>query len=208
MTQTVRSFVALELPEVVSVALEETQALLQTYPATRGLKWVDPYDAHLTLKFLGEIPIPQLPLMVDTLDTIAERWDPFDVTLESLGAFPNVHRPNVLWVGVAEGHKMIIHLYNAVEVALKKLGIKPERGEFFPHITLARVPKEWTGTQQEAVGNLVGTVELPQIPSFKVDAIALMRSVLTPEGPEYTRIGNSRFNESPPLQDDDWEDEE
>ena len=127
MSQTVRAFVALELPEAVGVALEETRVLLQTYPAARGLKWVDPYNAHLTLKFLGEIPVPQLPLMVEALDGIAERWEPFEVTLAELGAFPNVHRPNVLWVGVAEGHKTVIHLYNALEVTLRKSDIKQDR---------------------------------------------------------------------------------
>jgi 2'-5' RNA ligase len=208
MTQTLRAFVALELPEAVSVALEEAQVFLQNHPATQGLKWVDPYDSHLTLKFLGEIPIPQLPILVEGLDDIAEQWEPFNITLDALGAFPNVYRPNVLWVGVAEGQKTIIHLYNAVEVALKKVGIKPERGEFLPHVTLARVPKEWTAAQQEAVGNLVGTLDLSPIPAFTIDAVALIRSVLTPEGPEYTRLGNSVFSEPPPLQEDDWEDEE
>lgn len=208
MSQLLRAFVALELPEAVGVALEEVQASLQEYPAARGLRWVDPYDSHLTLKFLGEIPIPQLPLIVEALDTVAERWEPFPVTLEALGAFPNVHRPNVLWVGVAEGQKSTIHLYNAVEVALKKVGFKPERGEFFPHVTVARLPKEWSAAQREAIGDLVGAVTLPSIPPFIIDAVALIRSVLTPDGPEYTRLGNSVFNEPPPLQEDDWEDEE
>jgi 2'-5' RNA ligase len=208
MTPTVRAFVALELPEAVSVVLEEIHAVLQTQPATRGLKWVDPYDAHLTLKFLGEIPIPQLPQIVDALDAVAERWDPFEITLEALGAFPNVHRPNVMWVGVSQGQKTIIHLYNAVEVALKKVGIKPERGEFFPHVTVARLPKDWSAAQRQAVGDLVGTVDIPPIPAFTTDAVAIIRSLLTPEGPEYTRLGHSVFNEPPPLQDDDWEDEE
>jgi len=208
MTTTVRAFVGLELPEAVGVALEAVQESLQVHPATQGLHWVDAYDSHLTLKFLGEIAIPQLPALVGALDTIAERWEPFELSLEALGAFPNVHRPNVLWVGVSEGHKPLIHLFNAVEVALKKLGFKPERGEFFPHVTLARVPQAWTAAQQEAVGALIGTVDLPPIPAFTVDAVALIRSILTPEGAEYTRLGNSTFNEPPPLQEDDWEDEE
>lgn len=208
MTPTLRAFVALELPEAVSVALEEVHAVLQTHAATQGLKWMDPYDAHLTLKFLGEVPIQQLPMIVDALDKVAERWEPFEISLEALGAFPHVHRPNVIWVGVSQGQKTLIHLYNAVEVALKKLGMKPERGEFFPHVTVARLPKEWGAGQRQAVGDLVGVLDLPPIPAFTVDAVALIRSVLTPEGPEYTRLGQSVFNEPPPLQEDDWEDEE
>ena len=208
MSQSVRAFVALELSEPVSMALESAQALLHMQPAAESLRWTDPYDAHLTLKFLGEIPVAQLPAIVDALDAIAERWEPFPLQLEALGAFPNVLQPNVLWVGVAEGSRQVTRLYNAVEASLKKLGFRPERGEFIPHITLARVPRDWSSAQRAAVGELVGAIELPPIPPMTVSAVALMRSVLTPDGPEYTRLGNARFNEPPPLQDDDWEDEE
>lgn len=206
MTQSLRAFIAVELPEEVQEAIWLVQERLHPLPPMRDLRWVDPSDTHITLKFLGETPIPQLPAIVAALDGVAERWEPFPVRLEGLGAFPNVFRPSVLWLGVAEGERPFQHLYNAVEVALKPLGIKPERKEFLPHVTLARVPKSWTQGQQRALGELIGPTELPAVPSFTVGAVALFRSDLTPDGPEYLRLGNARFGEAPPLQDDDWED--
>ncbi len=205
-TEPVRAFVALQLPEEVTEALWEVQSRLKNLDAMHGLKWVDPYDAHITLKFLGDTPIPQLPALVEALDEVAERWEPFEVQLEALGAFPNVHRPSVLWIGVAEGEKPLTHLYNAVEVALKKIGFKPVRETFVPHVTLARVPSHWTQAQQRTMGELIGPSELPELPAFVVDGVALMRSTLTPEGAIHTRLGYSAFGEAPPLQEDDWED--
>ena len=52
----VRSFIAIELPNELKLALGQLQARLklESHP---WVKWVDPYSIHLTLKFLGNIPI-------------------------------------------------------------------------------------------------------------------------------------------------------
>ncbi|MBA3531042.1 MAG: RNA 2',3'-cyclic phosphodiesterase [Ardenticatenales bacterium] len=208
MSESVRTFIAIQVPEEIGEALWQVQDCLQHLPPMRDLRWTDPFDAHITVKFLGETPVSQLPAIVEALDDVAKQWEPFPIHLENLGVFPNVHRPNVLWLGVEEGGKPLQHLYNAVEVALKKLGIKPERAEFHPHLTLARVPNEWSQSQRRALGELVGPTSLPEVPAFTTDAIALIRSQLGSDGPRYMRLGNSIFGEEPPLQEDDWEDEE
>jgi 2'-5' RNA ligase len=184
----------------------QVQDALQALPAMADLRWVEPEDAHFTLKFLGETPIPRLPAIVGALDGVAQQWEPFTVHFGGLGAFPNVHRPNNIWLGVAEGEKPFQHLYNAVDVALKKIGVKPERKDFHPHLTLARVPKAWSDAQRRAAGELIGPTPLPEVPPFTIRAVALIRSVLTPDGSEYMRLANSLFGEVPPLQDDEWED--
>ncbi|MGH2542455.1 MAG: RNA 2',3'-cyclic phosphodiesterase [Ardenticatenaceae bacterium] len=206
MAETVRAFVAVQIAEEVADALWQVQDTLQSLPAMADLRWVEPEDSHITLKFLGDTPIPRLPAIVAALDSVAERWEPFIAQFGPLGAFPNVHRPNNVWLGISQGEKPFQHLYNAIEVALKKLGIKPERRDFHAHLTLARVPKAWTDAQRRAAGELIGPTELPEVPPFTVDAVALIRSVLTPEGSEYTRLANSLFGKEAPLQDDEWED--
>lgn len=206
MSQTVRAFVAVQVPDEVAEGVQRVQDALQALQPMDQLRWIDPDDAHLTLKFLGDTPIPQLPAIVEALDSVARNWEPFRVTLGPLGAFPDVREPHTIWLGVQEGEKAFQHLYNAVEVALKKLGIRPERRDFHPHLTLARVPRDWPAHEKRAIGNHIGPTELPALPSFTVDAIALMRSLLGPEGATYTRLGNSRFGEAPPLEEDDWED--
>lgn len=206
MAETVRAFVAVELPDAVKDVLWELQEKLQSYSATRIARWVDPWEAHVTLKFLGEVPIPKLPAIVDALDGVAERREPFTMRLAHLGAFPNVYRPTVLWVGVEEGSEALVALAASVEAALRPLGFKPERREFQPHVTLARVRREATPRQQRELGELVGPTPVPEFPPTTVSHISLMRSLLSPQGSRSVRLGRSTFGEAPPLQEDEWED--
>jgi 2'-5' RNA ligase len=202
----VRAFVAIELPEEIKELLWQIQDQLQRHPAAQKARWVDPFSAHITLKFLGDVPIGQLPALVDALDAVAERKEPITVQLGDLGAFPNINQPQVLFIDVLAGVEALSSLYNSVEAALKRLGFKPERREYHPHITLARVPRELDTGQKRALGDLIGPTEIPTFPAFTVNAISLMRSHLTPEGAIYDRLGRSGLGEAPPLQEDDWED--
>ena len=204
--QDVRAFVALELPEAVQEGLWEVQDVLQSHRVAEELRWVEPESTHLTLKFLSDIAIARLPSIVEALDSVAERWQPFEVRIGPLGAYPNVHEPHTLWLAADAERRALIHLFNAVEVALKPLGIRPERRNLHPHLTLARVPRDWPTAQKRAVGDLVGQVPLPEVPSFTADSMALIRSELTRSGPIYTRLARARFGEPPPLQKDEWED--
>ena len=205
--ESIRAFIAIELPVTVQEAVWELQDRLQSHRAARDLRWVEPEDAHLTLKFLGETPIPRLPALVDALDRVTERWEPFDVTLGPLGAFPNVSAPHTLWLAASSPRKALIHLFNAVEVALKRESVPPERRPLHPHLTIARLPRHWSADKKRAVGDLVGAVTLPDVPPFTAAGLALMRSELTPEGAIYTRLAQAHFGSPPPLQQDDWEDE-
>ncbi|MCZ7572335.1 MAG: RNA 2',3'-cyclic phosphodiesterase [Ardenticatenaceae bacterium] len=206
MAETVRAFVAVELPDEVKEYLWQLQEKLQSYAATRVARWADPWEAHLTLKFLGEVPIPRLPAIVASLDEVAERREPFTMRLADLGAFPNVYRPSVLWVGVEEGRQQLVALADSVEATLKPLGFKPERREFQPHITLARLRRDATPRQRRELGELVGPTPVPDFPATTVSHVSLIRSLLLPQGSRYVRLSHSAFGEAPPLQADDWED--
>ena len=55
----VRSFIAIELPDEVKLALSQLQARLKPN-SQPWIKWVDPYSIHLTLKFLGNIAVSRI----------------------------------------------------------------------------------------------------------------------------------------------------
>lgn len=194
MSDTIRAFVAIQISEELGEALWELQDHLQRLPPLNGLRWVDPFDAHITLKFfIDGVSAKQLPTIVNTLDNVAKQNKPFNIQLSEMGTFPNIHRPSVIWLGIEQGEKELKQLFEVVEKSLRKLGIRPERRTFHPHLTLARVPKDWRQGQRRAVGSLIGPTKLPKLPLFQVKSIALMRSILTPEGPQYIRLANSHF---------------
>lgn len=194
--ENIRAFVAVELTEDIRDVVWELQDQLQRHPSLQGLRWVDPFDFHITLKFLLDgAPVSQIPRIVETLDQVAEKFDPFSVTFGSLGTYPNVFRPSVIWLGIKEGENELKHLFHRVEGRLRELGLRAERRAYSPHLTLARVPKKWSQRQKRAAGDLIGPTPIPDFPPFTIDAVALIRSILTPQGPRYTRLSSSSFGE-------------
>jgi RNA 2',3'-cyclic 3'-phosphodiesterase len=104
----------------------------------------------------------------------------FGAAFSSVGGFPNLKRPRVLWVGVAEGAEAMAALAGDVEEALVPLGFAPETRGFHAHFTLARFPKPGP------IGDLPA-VDVPGDP-FMVTDVHLFRSQLHPKGARYSVV--------------------
>jgi len=128
-----RAFISVDLPE-----LEALKALGEELRRTGGpLKIVDPARVHLTLKFLGDTEEELVPKIVDVMRKSVAGVRPFTVRLVGTGAFPNLHRMNVLWVGM-EGADPLVEIARRLEAGLEPLGYPRENRDFSPHTTIAR----------------------------------------------------------------------
>jgi len=183
-----RLFIAIELPPPVSQALNSLQDRLQ---AARPVRWVKPAQIHLTLQFLGETPAAKIdPLVAALTETIPLAGRPFSLTLGGVGAFPNLKRPRVIWVGLADQAKQLPKLYAAVIRATQGLGFTPEERPFSPHLTLGRTEKQAAGRDYAQIGQVIQEQQgqIGPSASFMVDHISLIRSQLQPAGPIYTTL--------------------
>ncbi|HRY30210.1 MAG TPA: RNA 2',3'-cyclic phosphodiesterase [Elusimicrobiota bacterium] len=164
--------------------VREVKDLLR--PRLRGSRWVDEENVHVTLKFLGEVPVERLDQVESVLSGVARSFSEFPLELKGLGAFPSVKRPQIVWAGVGEGSSSVVSLAAAVEEALETAGFVREERTFHPHATLARIkepvvrreslwPPEWN-TRRFSV--------------FTVRNFCLMESRLRPEGPVYQKGKN------------------
>ena len=179
----IRAFIAIELPAEITEALEGVSGeLKRALGAERGLSWVKPGNIHLTLKFLGDIDASAVDDISARLAAAAEGIAPFEVALTTIGAFPGVRNPRVLWVGI-DVPDVLRDLKENVEDALDELGFEREERPFRPHLTLCRVKSAPAGRR---LGRAVD--EHPGIPRarFRVESFALMRSQLNPKGAKYT----------------------
>ncbi|MCS7192022.1 MAG: RNA 2',3'-cyclic phosphodiesterase [Armatimonadetes bacterium] len=183
----IRSFVALELSEDVRERLKDLlQQLRQTKAA---VKWVEPENLHLTLKFLGEVPESQIEEIVNALKSIAQATLTFSFTVCGVGGFPNLNRPKVLWAGV-EASENLMTLQRMVEQAMERLGFSPEERTYHPHITIGRV-KAMVGIEEvkmilsKNLGTVFGVVP--------ANHLTLFRSDLSKEGPTYTPLAKLPF---------------
>jgi 2'-5' RNA ligase len=185
--ETVRCFIAIELPDEVKAGLKDIQARLKS-GSQAPVKWVDPYGVHLTLKFLGGVDGAKIAPITAAVAEAAKGIAPFSLKVEGLGAFPNLRRVQVVWVGVSGEVDRLSDLQQRLENNLAGLGFAPEKRRFTPHLTLARVRDQASLAEREGLGQLIAGTESKASYGFPVTEVSLMRSQLTREGAIYSRL--------------------
>ena len=136
--QTIRSFIAIELPEAVKTGLQQLQTEL-TLPRYSFVKCVAPEGIHLTLKFLGNISAEKVTDITGVMEQASQEVSPFQLQLTEVGAFPNMRRPRVLWVGIKGEVDKLVSWQQRIDNGLVPLGFAKEARPFTPHLTLARL---------------------------------------------------------------------
>jgi 2'-5' RNA ligase len=185
----IRSFIAVELPGEFRLALARLQERLKS-GSRAPVKWVDPDIIHLTLKFLGNIDSALTGRITEAIREAARGLHPFRLEMSGLGVFPSPARVRVVWGGLTGEVEKLVQLQHRIDTALVPLGFQPESRPFTPHLTLARVRDHAAPDQRQELGRLITATHFEVPGGIKVDAVHLMRSQLTPQGPIYTRISS------------------
>ena len=188
MSETVRAFIAVDIeePTVVSRLVKIRDSFVAT---GAPMKPVEDQNMHITLRFLGNIPLS----LADEIERIIRDARPRRVVirLRGVGAFPSIARPRVIWVGVedGEGARELKRLYEEIERGLRRLGFKPEREEFVPHVTLARLK----GSRNiDRVVKLLTELADVEVGEVVLESVRLKQSILTPRGPIYRTLREVR----------------
>lgn len=188
MPEEIRSFVALELPDEVKIQLVEIQGELKRQMAGMPVRWVDPYGIHLTLKFLGNVPGHQIDAIGTALEQACIGVEPFTLMIGALGCFPNLSRPNVVWIGIGGDLERLRRLQGQIEKYIAPLGYPTEKRDFKPHLTLGRIKNASPG-EVRRIGEIVQAADVGTVVAeWTVREVSLMRSDLSPAGAKYTRL--------------------
>ncbi|MEZ4644774.1 MAG: RNA 2',3'-cyclic phosphodiesterase [Chloroflexota bacterium] len=177
--KTIRTFIAVHLPDTVKTELGLVNDVLAGQVPAHSVRWVQPNLMHLTLRFLGETAVADLPVLTANLDKLAAQYAPLTLQLDNLGCFPNRSRPRVIWVGLTGETNALLQLQGDVETAVAALGWPREDKPFRAHLTLGRV-KDGRLLKDVAWGTAVKKLAVP------VTAVHLIESQLRPSGPIYT----------------------
>ena len=182
MSETIRSFIAFDIDnELVVRRLSEVQGMLVNTGA--NLKLVKPQNIHVTMRFLGNITLHMVDLIHEEMKQIS--FTPFEIELRGLGAFPSLRYARVVWTGIRKGADELVNVFNQLESRLRRLGFKPDRKGFSPHLTIARVR---TGRHKAELVKCVEDLADYEFGVIKADYLRLKKSVLTPKGPIYTTL--------------------
>ena len=180
----IRTFIALELPEELKKNLGRLQA--QFREGASAVKWVRPENIHLTLKFLGDIQADMVAPVASALEKLAAGREPFSFEVAGIGAFPNGRNPKVLWAGMLIDDRLRF-FQQELETALAGMGFAREDRPFAAHLTLGRLRD---GLARKDIAGLIEQYGAERFGRFTADHIVFFKSELKPSGPVYEAINN------------------
>lgn len=182
MSDTVRTFIAIEMPESARAFLARCQDRLRGAGGT--VRWVRPELIHLTLVFLGEVASARLPAVEAAVREAAGGFAPLALEPRGVGRFPPRGRPRVVWVGVDEPTGGLVRLQKAVADATAAFAEKTEDRAYAAHLTLGRVQ----GGDVHALAEAVDAMAEERGRALEAREVVVFRSVLAPGGPTYTPL--------------------
>ncbi|MET0295710.1 MAG: RNA 2',3'-cyclic phosphodiesterase [Phenylobacterium sp.] len=167
-----RLFAAVAIPPPIAEGLVRRQTGLD------GARWREPESLHVTLRFFGEVRED----VADDLDGELEHaaGEALALQLEGAGAFGEGREIHAVWAGLAE-NAALEQLAGRCEQAARRVGLKPEKRRYHPHVTLAYLRRP----DPDAVAAWIQANNLLKSPLFEIDGFGLYSSRLSPKGSHY-----------------------
>ncbi len=183
----IRAFMGIDLSPEIQRCLEQVTIQLKNRLEGIPVRWVPAENIHLTLKFLGDVSLVNLEMLKKLLKSVVPPHPSFEISAGGLGAFPKVHHPRVIWIGL-EVPTELIAIQHSIEIETARLGYSREERPFSPHLTLGRVSRNANQADIHELGEVLDTFKVGFLGATRVREIHLYRSDLKPGGAVYTRI--------------------
>jgi len=166
-----RLFCALKIPASLSFELSMLNGGLT------GAKWIDRENFHITLQFFGNLDRHHANDLALGLTGISR--PSLELEIDRLDAFGST-KPRAIYANV-KASEPLMKLQSDIDSVGRRLGLKPDKRKFIPHVTLARL----RGTSpQEAAGFLALRGGFHSRP-FSVTSFELMSSRASVGGGPY-----------------------
>ncbi len=177
-----RIFIGIKLKETISMKRIRDEFIVHL--KNEHIKWVDPGNYHLTLKFLGNINENEIFTIVDCMEQIGKITPAFTLLLSNTGLFKNISKPRILWMGI-EMNEVLKKLNENIENELLKIGYPKENKSFNPHLTFARIKKI---TNTSVLRTLLAKYDQYKINEFKIEEFIIFESILKNKNPLYKEL--------------------
>jgi 2'-5' RNA ligase len=184
-----RAFIAIKVAGEIRRRIIEIQNELKDINA--DIRWVKSENIHITLKFLGEVEDNRIIEVCRIVEDAVKTTGTFELSVETSGVFPGQGLPVVIWIGVSEGMEFLVKLYHSLEESLYRAGFEKEKRNFSAHLTIGRI------SSARNIKNLLQKLETFKnvgLGRMAAEAVYILRSDLTPEGPVYSVIKKVELN--------------
>jgi 2'-5' RNA ligase len=156
------------------------EALAQVRTVHPLVRWLPINKLHLTLVFLGQTDASRVPLLAESVASVAARHECFDVATGDAGGRIGGRRGGVAWLRLAHGGhevaQLSLDLDDALGSATYNDTVAPR-----PHLTVAR-------HVTEACLADLRTVAAQVTLGWTVNQIVLFRSHTNPKGSIYEQL--------------------
>lgn len=142
-----------------------------------ALRFMSLKNAHLTLRFIGNVNAQEYEKLSGIMDSLDGRYDSIRLDFNEIGSFPKV-----LWIK-PEDSLGLRELYAAFEKGLKGNGFEGDDKDFHPHLTLARSKADITSALPERL-KYQSMVDL----SAALSQLHLFKSELHNSGAVHTKL--------------------
>jgi 2'-5' RNA ligase len=187
MKQLIRTFIAVEIE--ASIRRAAVKLIDRLRQAGGDVKWVEPENLHLTLKFLGDLGADGVARVCRAVQRAVAGVPPFEIEIRGAGAFPNASRPQTIWLGAGEGEQPMAEVSERVESALEPLGFRRESRPFRTHLTIGRVRRD--GGRTAGLGPALDEMAGYEAGRMPVEEVVVFSSQLLRTGPVYEALGRA-----------------
>lgn len=142
-----------------------------------SIRWSKPENLHVTLQFLQEVKIEDIPDMLNHVREELSDFKEFNLKIGALELFPNVTHPKVLSLHV-EPQDILTDLSIRIGKGIVTNGYDIEKRPFRGHITLAKITRPFALEQ----------IEIPMLKNMFVKEVTLFQSEPSREGSRYTPL--------------------
>lgn len=174
-----------------AIHVQPSENLLTLYSELKSLlafsriKWVEPDNLHLTLKFFGETDEQSIPGILQALGSASAQSPHFTLHFSGLGVFGSRYDPRVIWMGI-HPEPGLLNLAQNIRNELGKIhDFKTEQEHFVPHLTVGRVKEI---PDRALFQHVIQKYRTYDIQMQEVRNLILYESILRKEGPIYLKI--------------------
>lgn len=181
-----RTFFGIALNDATRKSIESW--LNTVKPRVHGVRWIDPAQWHVTLRFLGGISPETLEEVKGRAAEVAAWANAGRLEATQSGLFRSLQKPRIAWIGVQGDVEGLSDLYQRLEASLEGLDVaESEARSFHPHITIGRIrnPKKVLGLELFIMAG-----KDKSFGDFALDTMTLFKSELTSEGAKYSTLEN------------------
>lgn len=158
---------------------------------SRAYNWTKPENLHVTVNFVGEILDREVPEFCKTVKEFVQPFEPFELSLCGVKAFPNNQQPRTIYIAVDEGADALVFMNRELTKMIQDWGFNKDKNEFVPHVTLGRIRRGQR--PDEAIEQSLHRLRHHDSGFCHVSAIVVNSSFMDTTGPTYTPMATIKL---------------